>query len=186
MEHDIKAVKATVNMTCFLGFHVLREKDPLRSQFSFLPEILPPPEEGVKPEDAEHPDEKGGHDQEGPIKEGLLDRIFVSGVRDELDKTGIGAGVTLTAGFYESLIRNQGLRVLGGQDAVKPVAVRAACDKGGIAQLFNFTVIAFIIGLSSDEGDLVPFHHLPVAVALLADLGVELLPKGHYFGFITF
>jgi hypothetical protein len=51
--------------------------------------------------------------------------------------------------------------------------------------LFNFTVIAFIIGLSGDEVDLVPFHHLPVAMALLANLGVELFPEGHHLGFIA-
>jgi len=140
----------------------------------------------VKPEDAEHADEKGGHDQESPIKEGLLDRIFVSGVSDELDKTGIGSGVTLSTSFYEPLIRNQGLRVLGRQDAVKPVAVRAAGDDRGIAQLFNLSVIAFVVGLSGDEVDLIPFHHLPVAMALLADLGMKLLSKGHDFWFIAF
>ena len=104
MEHDIKEVESAVDVTRFIWLHVLREKDPPGSQFPLLPEILPPPQEGVKPENAEHADEKGGHDQEGPIKEGLLDRVFVSGVSDELDKTGIGSGVTFATGFYESLI----------------------------------------------------------------------------------
>ena len=69
---------------------------------------------------------------------------------------------------------------------MKPVAVRAACDERGIAQLFNFSVVALIVRLSSDEVDFVPFHHLPVAMALLADLGMKLLPEGHHFWFIAF
>jgi hypothetical protein len=69
---------------------------------------------------------------------------------------------------------------------VKPMTVRAACYERGITQLFNFPVITLIIGLSGDEEDFVPFHHLPIAVAFLADLGMEFLSKGHYFGFIPF
>jgi len=173
-------------MTRFIGFHMLREKDPLSSQFPLLPKILSPPQEGMKPEDAEHADEKGGHDQESPVEEGLFYRISMRGVSDELNKMNIGSWVAFATRLDESLIRNEGLRVLGRQDAVKSMAVCTACHKRGIAQLFNFSVVALVIGLGGDEVDLVPFHHFPVTMALLADLGMELFPKGNHLGLITF
>jgi hypothetical protein len=52
--------------------------------------------------------------------------------------------------------------------------------------MLYFPMVTFIIGLRRDEEDFVSFHHLLVRVAFLTDLGMELLPECHHFGFLSF
>ena len=47
-------------------------------------------------------------------------------------------------------------------------------------------MVTFVIGLRGDEKDLVSLHHLPVCMALLADFGMELLPRFHDLRLIPF
>lgn len=57
---------------------------------------------------------------------------------------------------------------------MEPVTVRAACHDGRIAQMLHLSMVAFIIGLCGNQEDLIPFHHFPVGMTFLADLGMEL------------
>ena len=102
------------------------------------------------------------------------------------DEIGVGVGVTFSAGLYQSIFRDERFGIIRRQDAVKTVAVSATCNQCGVAQMLNLSVVTFIIGLSGDGEDLVPFHHLFVGMTLLTDFGMELLPKCHHFGLITF
>jgi hypothetical protein len=46
-------------------------------------------------------------------------------------------------------------------------------------------MVTIVIGLRGNGEDFIPFHHLFVGMAFLADLGMELLTKLHHFWFIT-
>jgi len=69
---------------------------------------------------------------------------------------------------------------------VKPVAVGTTRYQFRVAQMLHLSMITFIISLSGDEKNLVSLHHLFVRMTFLADLCMELLPKRHCLGFVTF
>ncbi len=58
----------------------------------------------MDPEDSENPDHKGGHQHERPIKHGLLFRIGMGRMGDELNEVGVGAGVALSTGLYQTFL----------------------------------------------------------------------------------
>ena len=65
------------------------------------------------------------------------------------------------------------LRVALGEDSMGGVAVGAAGHLFGEAEAVVLAVVALHVAFHRDRGDVVPLHHLLVAVALHADLGVE-------------
>jgi hypothetical protein len=46
-------------------------------------------------------------------------------------------------------------------------------------------MVTLIIGLRGDEKDLIPFHHLFVCMASLADLCMKLLPRLYHLWLFT-
>jgi len=69
---------------------------------------------------------------------------------------------------------------------VESMAIRAPCHQGRIAQLLDLPVVAFIIGLRGNQEDLIPFHHLLVGMAFLADLRMKLLSRSDDFWLVAF
>src|SRR4030042_21645 len=128
MEEDIKSAKPAIHLARLIGFHVLREKDPLCSQLSFFPEVLPPPEEGVEPEDPEDRNKKCGHNDENRIKHWLSLWIIMGRMGKPHYEVSIGSWVTFSTGLYQSSIRDEGFWIIHWQDAVKSVAVRTTRD----------------------------------------------------------
>jgi hypothetical protein len=164
---------------------MLGEEDPLGSQFSFFPVVLPPPEKGVDPKDPKDRNQESGHNDEGPIKHGLPFWIIMSCMREKLNEVGIGAGVAFPTGLYETIVRDERLGIIGRQNAVKTVAVSTTCYQFWVSQMLNLSMVTFIVGLRSDKKDLISFHHLFVCMTLLTDLGMELLPKLHHLWLVT-
>ena len=105
-------------------------------------------------------------------------------MRNPLHKVGIGPCVALATGFYQPLLRDEGLWIVGIQNVVKPVAISTPRHQSGVAQMLHLPMIALVIGLGGDEENLVSLHHLLVCVAFLANLRMELLSEFHRFGFI--
>jgi hypothetical protein len=101
------------------------------------------------------------------------------------DEVGVRPGMTLSTGLYEARIRDEGFWIFGRKDAVKTMAVCAAGYQFGVPQMFHLSMVAFIIGLSSDHEDLVSLHHLLIRMALLADLCMKLLPGLDHLRFIA-
>jgi hypothetical protein len=164
---------------------MLREEDPLGPQFSLLPEVLPPPEKSVDPENPKDGDQEAGHHDEGSIEHGFFLRVVMSCMGDPHHKIRIRPGVAFSAILYQTSIGDEGLRVISRQDAVKPVTVRTTRYQFWVTQMLNLSVVTFIIGLSGNRKNLVSLHHLFVCMALLTDLGMKLLSKLHYFGLVT-
>jgi hypothetical protein len=65
------------------------------------------------------------------------------------------------------------------------MTVCASGNQFGIAQILNLPMVTIVIGLRGDEKDLIPFHHLFVGMAFLADLGMKLLTKSDHIWFVT-
>ena len=161
VKHDVEEAESTIDMTCFVRFHMLREEDPFGPQFPLLPEVLSPPEEGMEPEDPEDRNEKAGHQDEGSIKHGLSFWIIMGGMGNPLDEVGIGPGVAFSTGLYQTFIGDERFGIIRRQDAVKTMTVRTTRHQCRIAQMLNLSVVTFIIGLSGNQKDLVPSPSSP-------------------------
>jgi hypothetical protein len=165
---------------------MLGEEDSLGSQFPLLPEVFPPPKEGMNPEDPEDGNQEAGHKDEGSVKDWLSLRIIVGRMSTPLNEVNIGPSVAFSAGLYQTFLRNERLGVIGRQNVVKTMTVCTTRHQCRVSQFLNLPVVTFIIGLRGNKEDLVPFHHLLVGMALLTDLCMELFPGLYHFGLITF
>ena len=103
MKDDIKRAEPAIDMACLIRSHMLREEDSLGPQLPLFPEVLSPPEKGVKPEDPEDRDEEAGHQHEGPVEHRLSFRIVMGGMGNPLDEVGIGPWVAFSAGLDQPL-----------------------------------------------------------------------------------
>src|SRR3990172_5114361 len=139
MEDDIKLAKPAIDLTCLLGLHMVGEEDSLGPHSPFLPEVFPPPEDRMEPEDPEDRYEKHRHQNKSPVKDGLPFPVGMGCVGKELNEILVGTRVALATGLYEARLRNEGLWIVPGQDAVKAVAVGTAGNQSGIAQLFDLS-----------------------------------------------
>jgi len=163
---------------------MLWEEDSFGPQFPLLPEVFPPPEESMDPEDPEDRNQEAGHHNEGPIKHRLSFWIGMGCMGDPQNEVGIGPRVALSTGLHQTFLRNEGFGIIRRKNAVKTVTVSATRDQFWVTQMLDLPMVAFIIGLRSDEENLVPSHHLLVGMAFLTDLCMELLPKLNHLGFI--
>jgi hypothetical protein len=171
-------------MACLIGLDMLGEKDAFCSQLSPLPEVLPPPEKGMKPEDPKDPDKKSGHENEGPIEYRVAFRVIMSGMGHPQSKIGIGPLMTFSTGFEQPFLRDKGFRILRRKNTVKTVAIGTPCHKARVSQFFNLSMVTLVIGLGRNQKDLVSFHHLLIGMTFLANLGMELLAKCNHFAVI--
>ncbi len=186
MKEDIKGAEPAIDMACLIRLDMLGKEDAFCSQFSPLPEVLSPPEKGMKPEDPKDPDEKGGHEQEGPIEYRVPFRVIMSGMGHPLGKVGIGPRMAFSAGFEQSFCRDKGFRILRGKNIVKTVTIGTPCHETRISQFFNLSMVTLVIGLGRNQKDLVSFHHLLIGMTFLADLRMKLLAKCNHFAVIPF
>ena len=69
---------------------------------------------------------------------------------------------------------------------MEAMAIGAASHQGGIAEFLDLSVVALVVRLGGDRKDLVSVHHLLVAMALLTNLGMKLLPKFDHFWLVAF
>jgi len=83
-----------------------REEDSLGPQFSLLPVVFPPPEEGVNPEDPEDGDQKASHNKKDGVKNGVLFWIVVGGMGDPHYEICIRLGMALSTGLYQTRVRD--------------------------------------------------------------------------------
>jgi hypothetical protein len=140
----------------------------------------------MNPEDPKDRNEECGHHNENPIEHWLPFRIIMSGMGKPHHEICIRPGVAFSTSLYQTAIRDERFGIIWRKDAVETVTVRTSRHQFWVTQMLNLPVVTFIIGLSGDEKDLIPFHHLLVGMAFLADLGMELLTKIHHFWFVTF
>jgi len=131
----------------------------------------------MKPEEPKARDKEDSDNHERPVEDWPSLWIISCRMCHPFNEIGIGPRVTFSAGFEEALLRDCGFGIFWRQDIVKPVAIGTACDKDRVTQFLNLAVVAPIVGLGCNEKDLISLHHLPVGMAFLANLGMELLPK---------
>jgi hypothetical protein len=128
MEDDVKGTEASIDMACFIRLDMLREENPFGSQLPLFPEVLPPPEKGMDPEDSEDRNKKECHNHEHPVEDRFSFRIVMGRVGDPLDEVRSGSGMAFPTGLDQALLGNEGFGVIRGKDAVKTMTVRATCD----------------------------------------------------------
>jgi len=164
---------------------MLGKENPFGSQFSLFPEVLPPPEERMNPEDSEDGNQEARHQDKGPVEHWLSLWIGMGSMGEELNEVGIGARMAFSTGLNETRVRNKGFRIIPWQDAVETVAVCTTRYQFRIAQMLHLSVVTFVVGLGGDQEDLVSVHHFGVGMALLTNLDLKLLPKFHDLRFLS-
>jgi len=108
----------------------------------------------------------------------------MGGMSNILGEILVSTRMALAASFNEARVRDKGFRIIPLQDVMKTVAVCAASNQTWVAEALDLPVVALLVGFRCYQEDLVPFHHLPVAMTLLADLRMKLLPELNHLGFV--
>lgn len=108
------------------------EEDPFRPHLPLLPEVPPPPEEGMDPEHGEDGDQKGGHEDEGPVKDRIPLWIVMGGMGDPKGEVFGGPWVAFSTGLHQPFFGDEGFGIFGGQDAVESMAIGAPGHEGRI------------------------------------------------------
>jgi hypothetical protein len=165
---------------------MLWEENPLSSQFPLFPVVLSPPEEGMEPEDPKDRNEKCGHNDEDPIEHWLSLWIIMGRMGKPHYEVSIGMGMAFPAGLYQPCIGDERFGIIPWEDTMKTMAIGTTRYQSWVAQMLDLSMITFVIGLSGDEKNLVSLHHLFICMTFLANLSMELLPKCHSLGFISF
>jgi hypothetical protein len=102
MQNNIEEPESAIDLASLLQWHMPREENSLSPQLSLLPEILPPPEDGMKPEHTKNRDKKARHENEGPIKNWLSLRVVMGCMRKPLNEVYIRPGMAFPTGLHQT------------------------------------------------------------------------------------
>jgi hypothetical protein len=100
MQNNIEEPESAIDLPSLLQWHMPREENSLSPQVSALPKILPPPEDGMKPEHTENRDKKTRHENEGPIKNGFSLWVVMGCVRKPFYEVYVRPGMAFPTGLH--------------------------------------------------------------------------------------
>lgn len=132
------------------------------------------PEQGVNPENAKDTDQKRGHADKRIKEDRIVMPVHWFSVGIELRKRWGCPFVAFRAGLEDIGRVDAGGGVRLWQYRVGGMAVGTTREPAGRAETVAFAVMALHVGLDRHVEDLVAPHHLGIAVALQADLGMKL------------
>ncbi len=126
---------------------------------------LAPPQDGMGPEEKEHPDDEDDHEDVGHVQDGVLVRVFIVRVRYIVREFRMKATVASAAHGRSSLRRKVGFRVVPRQNIVRNVAVGAAGYLFGLPHLEDFAVVCRLVMANYIGRQFVAFHQSRVVMA---------------------